>query len=63
MKEKGFKVLAFACKDLNRDDYGLLHDNKTHDEDLYDVELDGFTLIGLIGLQDTVNPEMSNLFH
>lgn len=52
------RTFAFAYKDLQENEGGPLHENKTEDGKEYEVESSGLTLIAIGGIKDIIRDEV-----
>jgi P-type Ca2+ transporter type 2B len=52
------RCICFAYKDLKEGDGGAAHENKAEGSKIYDIEMDGMTLICLVGIKDIIREEV-----
>ena len=56
--KQALRTIAFAYKDLKEGEHGVTHENKKDGSKIYDVELEGYTLICIAGIKDIIRPEV-----
>ena len=56
--KQALRTFAFAYKDLQENEGGLNHDEKTEGGKAYVVENSGLTLIALCGIKDIIREEV-----